>query len=352
MQARLASPTDARVMIKNGRKRVACRVPCHWRNLAKLIATTAKVMIFWAAFKKDQWLIVTATGGWAKMPWETLWRITSQDEQSSSRPARFGHKLIQRTRVASASAVMAFLICGSLGGGRTGGQADIPAPSLVDIGAHDLRIRVDPDVVPWRAVGKLQAASVNFRVTCTATLVGPSTVLTAAHCVFNRRTHRNFAPASLHFLIGYTATGYGGHAVGVKFSVGNGYDPDQAKETIGSDWALVSLDKTLGGADRILPMLTEPPENGTKVILGGYQQDQPFVLMADPECRIVGRFFDASGRLLLRDNCVGTHGVSGAPLLIYTDGKWQVAAIEVAGDPGVPGGAAVALDDTIKTFAP
>jgi protease YdgD len=273
-----------------------------------------------------------------------------QDKQTSSPPLGSPIQLIRELGIASAPAIIAFLICGSLAQGRTCGSNEIPAPLLPGIGAHDPRIRVDPDATPWRAVGKLQAASVNFRTTCTATLVGPSTVLTAAHCVFNRRTHRNFAPESLHFLIGDADTGYGGHAIGVKFSVGGGYNPDQAKETIGSDWALVSLDKSLGGADRVLPILTGLPEDGAKVMLGGYQQDRPFVLMADPQCRIVGRFLDASGRLVLRDNCAGTNGVSGAPLLIYRGGTWQIAATEVAADLGLPGGAAVALDDAVKTL--
>jgi protease YdgD len=258
--------------------------------------------------------------------------------------------IIRGLTVASVSAVIAFQIGGSLAEGRTDGQADISAPLLPGIGAHDPRIRVDPDVVPWRAVGKLQAASINFHATCTATLVGPSTVLTAAHCLFNRRTHRNFLPASLHFLIGYTGTGYKGHAGAVKFSVGNGYNPDQEKKTIGSDWAVIFLDKSLGRPDRVLPVLTEPPEDGAKVMLGGYQQDRPFVLMADPQCRIVGRFVDAGDRLVLRDNCAGTNGVSGAPLLIYKGGTWQIAAIEVAANLGLPGGVAVALDDAVKTF--
>jgi protease YdgD len=244
---------------------------------------------------------------------------------------------------------MAFLTCGSRAEENTTGSLGTPAPLLPGIGAHDPRIPVDPDVIPWRAVGKLQAASMNFRALCTAILVGPSTVVTAAHCTFNRRMQRYFPPASLHFLIGYTGSRFAGHAIGIGLKIADGYDPGRPKETVGSDWALVSLDKSLGSADRVLSILREPPENGERVMLGGYQQDHPLVLMADTQCRIVGRSVDAGGRLLLRHNCAGTHGTSGAPLLIDRGGIWQIAAIEVAGETGA-GGAAAVLDEAIKSF--
>ena len=244
---------------------------------------------------------------------------------------------------------LAFLTCGSRADEKPGGRGDILAPLLPGVGAHDPRVRVDLDAVPWRAVGKLQATSINLRALCTATLVGPSTVVTAAHCVFNRRTQRNFLPGSLHFLIGYNGSRYAGHAVGVSVKIGAGYDPLRPKETIGSDWALVSLDKSLGSEDRVLPIVSDLPEDGANVMLGGYQQDHPLILMADIRCRIDGRFADPSGRLLLRHNCAGTQGVSGAPLLIDRGGRWQVAAIDVAGETGSAHGFAVVLDEAIKS---
>ena len=51
-----------------------------------------------------------------------------------------------------------------------GGALDVAAGGL------DRRLRVDPDTVPWRAIGKLQAVSENFRKTCTGSLVGPALV--------------------------------------------------------------------------------------------------------------------------------------------------------------------------------
>jgi len=160
---------------------------------------------------------------------------------------------------------MAFLTCGLRAEESTTGSHSTPAPLLPGIGAQDPRIRVDPGVMPWGAVGKLQAASMNFRALCTATLVGPSTIVTAAHCTFNDRVRRYFSPGALHFLIGYTGSRYAGHAIGTAIKISDGYDPGRPKETVGSDWALVSLDKNLGSEGRVLPILSELPENGAKV---------------------------------------------------------------------------------------
>ena len=168
--------------------------------------------------------------------------------------------------------------------------------------------------------------------------------MVTAHCVFNRRSRR-----SLYFPIGHNGSRDAGHAVGVSIKIGAGYDPRRPKETIGSDWALVSPDKSLGSEDRILPIVSNLPEDGTNVVLGGYQHDHPLLLMVDTQCQIDGRFVDATGRLVLRRNCTGTHGVSGAPLLIDRGGIWQVAPIDVAGETGSAHGVAVVLDEAIKS---
>lgn len=229
---------------------------------------------------------------------------------------------------------------------KAGGSALVPL--VPGLGAHDPRGRLDPDEIPWRAVGKLQVAALNLRQFCTATLVGPSTVLTAAHCAFNPRTQRYHRPESLHFLIGYNGSKYTGHAVGVKVETGTGFDPSRPLETRGSDWALIWLDTRLGSADRILLMIDELPENGSTVMLGGYQQDHPLVLMADTNCQIIGRVTDTNGRLLLRHNCTGTSGISGAPLLIEENGKWLAVGVDVAAAPGTGSGLAVVLDEPRK----
>ena len=231
---------------------------------------------------------------------------------------------------------------------RESANIDTPTSLLPGLGAHDPRHRLDSDKVPWNAVGKLQVASLNRRQSCTAALVSPSTVLTAAHCAFNFLTRRYFPPGELHFLIGYDGSRYVGHSVGLRLETGPGFDPNRPSKTRGSDWALILLANRLGSADRLLPMVAELPEIGSAVMLGGYQQDHPLVLMADTECRIVGRATDADGRLLLRHNCAGIRGDSGAPLLIEKGGKWYTAGVNVAAERGVAGGLAVVLDEAHK----
>ncbi len=222
---------------------------------------------------------------------------------------------------------------------------ELALPLLPGIGAHDPRVRANPNVAPWRAMGKLQATSGGLHTSCTGTLIGPALVLTAAHCVFNPRTQHNFLPESLHFLIGYAGDNYIGHAVGIRLVTGPGYDPARPQETRGSDWALLTLDSRLGTPDRVLELREQPPSVGATIMTGGYGLDHPLVLMIDPNCRIVGQAADRSARPLLVDNCAATRGVSGAPVLVSDGKRWSVGGLYVAAELGIQAGLVVPLAD-------
>jgi len=204
------------------------------------------------------------------------------------------------------------------------------APVLPGVGATDGRVVVDAAASPWRGLVRLQVPG---ETRCTAVLIGPRTVLTAAHCLWGPRLHR-FVPAEIvHVLSGYAGGRYVRHAVAAAYHLGAN---DSARPApIGRDFAIVTLAEPLGDAS--LPLAETDPPVGTPVMLGGYNQDRAEVIEADLHCRIIGVL---PGRLM--HNCAGTRGTSGAPLLAQAvDGSWQVVGLQVAALTDGTGGIAV-----------
>ena len=218
-------------------------------------------------------------------------------------------------------------------------------PVRPGIGAHDARIREDPNSTPWRAVGKIQIAAASWLSSCTGALVGPALVLTAAHCVFNEHAGQFYRPAAVHFLIGADGDSYAGHAQVVSFITGARYDHAHPAQSLGSDWALLKLDTKLGTPDRILALSDAVPAIGTPLMIGGYSEDRRYILTADQNCRVIGAVLDGNGTRLLRHNCTGTRGISGAPLLIKDHGTWRIGGIAVAAQMGASIGYAAILDE-------
>jgi protease YdgD len=218
------------------------------------------------------------------------------------------------------------------------------APGLPGIGTHDGRMRIDPEARPWRAVGKVQAAGASYTIFCTGTLIGRTTVLTAAHCLYSTRT-RTYLPADFfHFVVGLDGERFAGHARGVRYIIGPGFDPTVAGKTPGADWAILTIDTPLGTADRVLALSDHAPVVGTSVVLGGYSQDRRYVLTADSSCRVLSVGTDLAGGPVLEHSCTATRGVSGAPVLTEENGKWRVAGIDVLARKEGAGGYAALLD--------
>ncbi|TAK99047.1 MAG: trypsin-like serine protease [Rhodospirillaceae bacterium] len=224
--------------------------------------------------------------------------------------------------------------------------AKFPGNDLTGIGPVDLRTTVDQNVMPWRAVGRLVISGAS----CTGALVAPALLLTAAHCVFSPQTRQLVPPSSLHFMLAYSEGRYQAEAFGTHITVPDDYDPVLGIGTMGNDWALVRLDHAIGQSDGFIPLSAHAPTAGVEVALGGYAKDHIEFLTVDLHCHVLGLILDQKGMPLIHHDCMATHGVSGAPLLMHGEAGWTIGGIEVVGTSNAGGGAS-ALYDVITAMA-
>ena len=198
------------------------------------------------------------------------------------------------------------------------------------VGPEDPRRPVDVRAEPWRALGRVQL-EVGGR--CTGVLVGPRTVLTAAHCLFGPRSRQVVRPGTVHFLLGYHMGEWTARARVTAIAMGEGFQLERDSPfggPLGADWALLTLDAPLGEG-RALRLRRDPPPPDTGLMLAGYQQDRPEALLADTGCRALRMRRGAQNLPLLAHGCAGTRGASGAPLLARgQDGTWEIVGVASA----------------------
>jgi protease YdgD len=171
-------------------------------------------------------------------------------------------------------------------------------------------------------------------------LIAPGTVLTAAHCLYNRRTRALLQAGSLHVLLGYNRGDYRWHRLVARYTVGQGFDGTKGGLQ-GSDWARLELDGAIPDLIAPLPIATGLPPSGATIALVGYNQDRAQILMADLACHITGNAM-AAGEPFIAHDCDATRGTSGGPLLVRQDGGWAVIGINI----GAAAGANLALPAT------
>ncbi|RMD47366.1 MAG: S1 family peptidase [Alphaproteobacteria bacterium] len=174
---------------------------------------------------------------------------------------------------------------------------------------------------PWTAVGRLNLGRSGF---CTGALVAPDLVLTAAHCMFDRRSGGMIDPGQIEFLAGWR----GGHAVAkrrarrIAVHPAYRYDASDRLERVSVDLALVELERPIRNA-AVLPFRThESPEPGDEVEIVSYTRDRAETPSLQDHCTVLGR----DPRILVL-NCEVSFGASGAPIFVMRRGEPMIASV-------------------------
>lgn len=177
------------------------------------------------------------------------------------------------------------------------------------------------DAERFTAVGRLDIANSRF---CTATLISPTHLLTAAHCLYDPRTHVRVPDRALSFVAGLHGRSHAARRRVVRTAVlpEFRYDGVVSYDRVKHDIAILELDSPIEGAV-VRPMAVGPGAGaGDGMALVSYSRGRPDVPSFQGEGRVVGR----RGTVMAMSFAV-SHGASGSPVIVTQGGRSRIVGV-------------------------
>ncbi|WP_147110115.1 serine protease [Tateyamaria sp. syn59] len=190
--------------------------------------------------------------------------------------------------------------------------------------AEDGRLRSlnsGADAAGWEAVGRLNIGGTGF---CTGALIAPNLVLTAGHCLFDKKTGDRIDHTQVEFLAGWR-NGRASAYRNVRRAV---VHPDYTyvghvkSDGVRNDLALLELEHPIRDG-KILPFATAArPPRGATVGVVSYATGRSEAPSLQELCRVL-----AQQDGLLVTSCTVEFGSSGAPIFVIDQGRAQIVSV-------------------------
>ena len=175
-------------------------------------------------------------------------------------------------------------------------RAQTVSPAVPEVGVPERQDVPDP------AIGRFNFAGYRSKRHCTMFAVGPTTVLTAAHCV------RGLRAGETHLLFGYSRMEWGAHLTPASIGV------------VGNDVAVLCLREPAPAALALAP--EAPLEPGEAVVAVGYGTPVRH-MQSRTRCPVLREGATDAGRSVVL-GCAQSHGASGGPVL---NGRGEAVAV-------------------------